>query len=115
VLDYLERALDAGLTIGRLDTHGVQPTGTHRPARSVGEWHRTWARGALHAAHARQLGGLRGVHSFVFAGVMPLIRFRRPDRAGRKSVRHALGSLAAFLLGAAAVFRPQPRERADVG
>lgn len=114
VLDYVERALDAGLVIARLDTHGVQPAGTHRPARSVGEWHRTWARGALHAERARRLRGLRGLHSFLFAGVMPLVRFRRPGRAGRKSVRHALGSLAAFLLGAAAALKPQPRGAADV-
>jgi glycosyltransferase involved in cell wall biosynthesis len=115
VLDYVERALDSGLTIGRLDTHGVGPAGCHRPARSLGEWHRSWARGGLHAERARRLGGMRGAHAFAFAGVVPLLRFRRPDRTGRRSVRHAAGSLAAFLLGgAAAARRPQPRGREDV-
>jgi hypothetical protein len=114
VLDYLDRALDAGLTIGRLDTHGLEPAGVHRPARSIGEWHRTWARGALHADRARRLGGLKGLHSFVFAGLGPLLRFRRPDRAGRKSIRHSAGSLGAFVLGAAAACRPQPHARRDV-
>jgi glycosyltransferase involved in cell wall biosynthesis len=115
VLDYVERALDAGLTIGRLDIHGVVPAGCHRPARSVGEWQRTRARGALHAERARELGGLRGFHALAFAGLLPLIRFRRPDRAGRKSIRHAAGTLGAFLLGAATALRqPQPRGRRDV-
>jgi hypothetical protein len=58
---------------------------------------------------------MRGAHAFAFAGVVPLLRFRRPDRTGRRSVRHAAGSLAAFLLGgAAAARRPQPRGREDV-
>ncbi|HEX4733775.1 MAG TPA: glycosyltransferase family 2 protein [Thermoleophilaceae bacterium] len=114
VLDYVERALDAGLTVGRLDTHGVEPQGAHRPARSIGEWHRSWARGALHADRARRIGGAKGVHAFVFTGVGPLLRFRRPDRTGRKSIRHAAGSLAAFLLGAATAARPQPGPRRDV-
>jgi glycosyltransferase involved in cell wall biosynthesis len=105
VLDYLERALDAGLTVGRLDSYGVWPAGCHRPARSVAEWHRTRARGALHANHALELGGLRGLHSFAFRGVLPLLRFRRPDRFGRKSLRHTVGSLTAFFLGAASAVR----------
>jgi hypothetical protein len=115
VLDYVERALEAGLTVARLDAHGVEPPGCHRPARSVGEWHRTWARGALHAERARRLGGLRGLHAFAFAGLLPLLRFRRPDRAGRKSIRYTADSLAAFLLGAAAgARRPQPGRRQSV-
>ncbi|HYZ29623.1 MAG TPA: hypothetical protein VE570_11235, partial [Thermoleophilaceae bacterium] len=86
----------------------------HRPARSAGEWHRSWARGALHARRARELGGVRGVHAFVFQGFLPMVRFRRPDRTARKSARHALGTLLAFLLGAAAAARPQPRSQAPV-
>jgi glycosyltransferase involved in cell wall biosynthesis len=115
VLDYVERALDAGLTVARLNSHGVRPIGVERPARSVGEWHRTWARGGLHAQRARSMGGLRGLHAFGFGGVLPLVRFRRPDRAGRRSLRHTAGSLAAFLAGAAAALRrPQPQGRQDV-
>jgi hypothetical protein len=91
--------------VGRLDSHGVWPAGVHRPARSVAEWHRTRARGALHASHALSLGGLRGLHSFAFKGLLPLLRFRRPDRFGRKSLRHTAGSLTAFLVGAASALR----------
>ena len=97
-----------------MNANGLDPAGVHRPARSLGEWHRTRARGALHAERARRLGGLQGLHAFVFTGLMPLLRFRRPDRAGRQSVRHAVGSLGAFLLGAASAARPQPRDSSDV-
>jgi hypothetical protein len=115
LLDYVDRALDVGLTVARLDTHGITPAGIHRPARSVAEWHRSWARGALHAARARSIGGLRGVHAFAFGGMLPLLRFRRPDRTGRKSLRHTAGSMAAFLGGAAAALRtPQPPGGRDV-
>jgi hypothetical protein len=80
----------------------------------VGEWHRLRASGGLHARRARQIGGLGGLHAFVFSGLLPLVRFRRPDRSGRDSLRHAAGALLAFTVGAAAAARPKHRPRRPV-
>jgi hypothetical protein len=109
LLDFAERALDAGLVIGRLDTHGLDPAGCHRPARVLGEWDRAWARGGLFTQRGAQLGGIAGAGSFFWEGLLPHVRLRRPGGGGRRRIRRAAFSLVAFCLGAASALKPSPR------
>src|SRR5207248_4402816 len=53
VLDFLERALREHYAIGHRETPGLSPAGAYRPARSLLEWRRFAAAGALLALAAR--------------------------------------------------------------
>ena len=99
LLDYTERALDAGLTVAHLDSHGLHPPGCEAPVRSRNAWLRARARAALLTRDARLVGGMRGIGLVVWAGLVPILRFRRPSAVAPRRIHDAIGSLAAFAVG----------------
>jgi hypothetical protein len=58
VLDFIDRALEAGYVIGYRDTPGLTPAGSYRPERTTNEWQRWSATGALLVRSAQQRGGV---------------------------------------------------------
>lgn len=102
LLDFLERALDAGLVVAYRETPGLAPPAAHRPARSPWEWSRWRARGALIVRRSSAVGGVRGAAWLATRGLLPLARNAWTMlRVGEPSLRYWTGSATAFAWGAA--------------
>ncbi|MFL5894537.1 MAG: hypothetical protein ACJ76Z_05425, partial [Thermoleophilaceae bacterium] len=102
VLDFLDRALNAGFVVGYRDTPGLDPAGRYRPARSRNEWERWSAAGALLLRATRRSPGIgpwvRLVARFLEGSWSTLV-------AGRSGRRWWLGSRLALLAGCLRCFR----------
>lgn len=112
VLDFVERALEAGSIVGYRETPGISP-GDHRGiAFARSRWWRATAHGGLLTRRAITIGGVRGAVWFGRRALLP--RVRDLGRALTRADRSAMGwvsSTAGFATGCSRAFAASRRGR----
>jgi hypothetical protein len=104
LLDYVQRALEAGYLVGYRETPGLAVGERDQFPLIRVRWWRAQARGGLLTRRGLELGGLRGAIWFVRQAVFPRVRWLgRAFASPQHGAIRWLASFAAFLTGCARV------------